>query len=137
VTGLGASAYSIYGAGVDTQTMKEVVEKYSFTGSIQTGPFFMLELGISFHDIAFHDNMIWYALGSGGENSVEVYNSSGSLIHWIPSSIVPGAYGLTFDDAGYLWASDTNTDELYKISVDFTALERETWGAIKATVGSL
>lgn len=113
--------------------MKEVVEKYSLAGSIQTGPLFMMELGIQFHDIAYHDNMIWYALGSGGEHSVQVYNSSGVLVHWITSSEVPAAYGLTFDDAGYLWVSDTGTDQLYKVSVDFTALQRDSWGAIKAS----
>ena len=122
---------------MDTQTYKEVIEKYSFTGSIQTGPLFMVELGIGFHDIAYHDNMIWYAMGSGAENSVQVYNASGVLVHWIPSSIVPAAFGLTFDDMNYLWVSDTDTDDIYKVSVDFTALEHDTWGAIKATVGNL
>jgi len=54
----------------------------------------------------------------------------------ISSSIVPAAHGMCFDDEGFLWVSNWNTDEIYKIQINPVALQRATWGEIKATIGS-
>ena len=47
--------------------------------------------------------------------------------------MIPSAYGLTFDDTGYLWVS-SGDETFYQVNVFETALEHNTWGAIKASV---
>ncbi len=112
--------------------MKECLEIYSYTGVIQAGPEFMLELGIDFYDIAYYNNNWWYACNDS-EFPIRVYNGNGVLVEAISSSVLPAAHGMTFDDEGYLWVSNMNTDEIYKIDVTISSLSRNTWGAIKAT----
>lgn len=119
MTGLGTNGSYIYGAGVDAQTTppKEVVERYNLSGTLQTGPFLMVDLGIDFYDIAFLDNEIWYAVDDSAE-PVQVFNSSGTKTFSISSSVVPAAAGMTFDDEGYLWVADADADLLYKVDLD-------------------
>jgi hypothetical protein len=111
--------------------MKECLEKYNYSGSLLTGPEFMVELGIDFYDIAYKDNKWWYACNDT-EFPIRVYNGSGALVESISSSVLPAAHGMTFDSEGYLWVSNMNTDEIYKIA-DVSALSRATWASIKAT----
>lgn len=40
---------------------------------------------------------------------------------------------MTFDNDGYLWVSNMNTDEIYKIDLNASSLNRATWATIKAT----
>lgn len=119
MTGLGTNGSYIYGAGVDAQTTppKEVVERYNLSGTLQTGPFLMVDLGIDFYDIAFLDNEIWYAVDDAAE-PVQVFNSSGTKTFSISSSVVPAAAGMTFDDEGYLWVADADADLIYKVDLD-------------------
>lgn len=112
--------------------MKECLEIYSYTGSLQTGPEFMVELGIDFYDIAYYDSKWWYACNDP-QYPVRVYNGNGVLVESIDSSVLPAAHGMTFDDQGYLWVSNMDTDEIYKIDVIVSSLTRNTWGGIKAT----
>lgn len=112
--------------------MKEVLEIYSYAGSLQTGPEFMVELGIEFFDIAYFGNLWWYACDDS-EFPIRVYNGSGQFQFSIPATEVPAAHGLTFDPDGYLWVSNLNTDEIYKVEIEYTSLTRSTWGSIKAT----
>ena len=91
----------------------------------------MVELGIEFYDIAYYGNMWWYAC-EDSEFPIKVYDGSGQLQFTIPSSDVPAAHGMTFDDDGFLWVSNMNTDEIYKVDVEYTSLTRSTWGSIKA-----
>ena len=120
--------------------MRETVERYSLSGAIQAGPYLFQELGISFYDIAYEGGDgtgdIWFACNDSS-NPVRAYNTSGSLITTIPSSVIPYAHGICFDDEGYVWVSDLNNEKIYKIDIIGTALERSTWGEIKSTVGSL
>jgi streptogramin lyase len=120
--------------------MKETVERYSLAGSIQTGPYLFQELGISFNDIAYEGGDgygdIWWACNDSAY-PVRVYNTAGTLVYSIPSSVIPAAHGICFDDDGFLWVSNLNAEEIYKIDITGTALERSTWGEIKASVGSL
>ena len=63
--------------------------------------------------------------------------TSGGVLEAIPASIGIGSTirGMTYElgtDSLYIWASNPTTDELYRIHLDFTALERATWGEIKA-----
>jgi hypothetical protein len=119
VTGLATNGSYLYGAGVDAQTSppKEVVERFSLSGALQTGPFLMTDLGIEFYDIAFLDNEIWYAVEDASE-PVQVFNSSGTKTFSISSSIVPAAHGMTFDADGCLWVADADADQIYKVDLD-------------------
>jgi len=112
--------------------MRECLEIYSYSGSIQTGPEFMVELGIDFYDIAYQNNRWWYACNDT-EFPIRVYNGNGALVDSISSSVLPAAHGVTFDSDGYLWVSNMNTDEIYKIDTNASALARATWASIKAT----
>jgi hypothetical protein len=118
--------------------MKETVERYSLTGTLQSGPYLFQELGISFNDITYEDGVgyIWYACNDSSY-PVRVYTPSGTLVDTISSSIIPAAHGLCFDDNGYLWVSNLNTDEIYQVDLNPIALERGTWAEIKASVGTL
>ena len=93
----------------------------------------MLELDIDFYDIAYYNNTWWYGCGDSAE-SIRIYDTNGSLVGSISSSIVPAAHGMTFDDDGYLWVSNMDTDEFYKVDVNATALVRTTWAGIKTGV---
>lgn len=112
--------------------MKECLEIYNYAGSIQTGPEFMLELGIDFYDIAYYDAKWWYACNDS-EFPIRVYDGNGALVETIASTVLPAAHGMTFDADGFLWVSNMDTDEIYKIDVSSSSLSRSTWGAIKAT----
>ncbi len=120
--------------------MRETIERYSLSGTLQTGPYLFKELGITFYDIAYEGGDgtgdIWFAC-KDSSYPIRVYNSSGTFVNSIPSSIVPAAYGLCFDDDGFLWVSDLDADEIYMVNLNPTALERSTWGEIKASIGSV
>ncbi len=113
--------------------MKECLEIYSYTGVLQTGPEFMVELGIDFYDIAYYDGNWWFACNDAAF-PIKVYNGSGGLVESVSSSVLPAAHGMTFDSSGYLWVSNMNTDEIYKIDLNASALERATWASIKYTL---
>ncbi len=81
----------------------------------------MTDLGIDFYDIAFKDNQIWYAVEDLSE-PIQVYNSVGTMIFSISSSIVPRAHGMTFDDLGYLWVSDADADLIYQVDLNSTGV---------------
>lgn len=112
--------------------MKECLEIYSYSGSIQTGPEFMVELGIDFYDIAYYDGKWWYACNDS-EFPIRVYDGNGTLVESISSTVVSAAHGMTFDDEGFLWVSNMDTEEIYKVDVSGSSLTRSTWGCIKAT----
>lgn len=111
--------------------MKEVIESYNYYGTLQSGPLFMVELGIDFYDIACYKNKYWFACNSS-EYPIRIYDQSGNLVESLSSSIIPAAHGMTFDEEGYLWVSNMNTDEIYKIDVSMTSLACTTWGSIKS-----
>ena len=110
--------------------MKECLEIYSYTGTLQTGPEFMVELGIDFYDIAYLNGNYWFACNDSAF-PIRVYDGNGGLVQSISSSVLPAAHGMTFDSDGYLWVSNMNTDEIYKIDVDVSSLARATWASIK------
>ena len=57
---------------------------------------------------------------------------NGGLVESVSSSVLPAAHGMTFDGDDYLWVSNMNTGEIYKIDLNCTSLERSTWGSIKS-----
>ena len=80
-------------------------------------------------DIAYDGGDIWLACGSGFP--VRRFDTSGSVVDYLTSSLIPSAGGLTMDTEGYLWVSDPDNDLIYKVDLS-TALDRSTWGRIKA-----
>ncbi len=92
----------------------------------------MRELGIDFYDIAYYDGLYWFAC-SDTEYPVRLYNASGTLVDSVSSSVIPAAHGMTFDENGFLWVSNMDTDEIYKIAVSNTPLTRSTWANIKSS----
>lgn len=89
----------------------------------------MIDLGISFYDIAFKDNQIWYAVDDPAE-PIQVFTGSGVKVFSISSSIVPSACGMTFDDQGYLWVSDDDADLIYQVDLDATGISGQEGGSI-------
>lgn len=92
---------------------------------------FIEELNFKFYDIAFYNDKVWYACNDSAY-PVRIYDLDGLPAGKIPASVIPAAYGITFDDSGYLWVSDKKSDKLYRIQIEATALTRSTWGSIKA-----
>jgi hypothetical protein len=82
------------------------------------------------YDITWDDGDIWIAHDSSTE-PVRRFNVSGAIIDFLPGSLIPQATGLTMDDEGYLWVSDNDNDLIYRVDLE-TALDRNTWGWIKA-----
>ena len=91
----------------------------------------------STRDIAFEDDydagVIWVANGYPGK-PVQAIDISGTCVDYLSSSVIPSAYGVTFDDEGYLWASSCSDETIYKVNVLETSLECNTWGSIKAAI---
>lgn len=101
------------------------MERYSLSGSIQTGPYLMVDLDIDFHDIAYRDGQLWYAVDDASE-PVQVFLSNGTKVFSISSSVIPRAHGMTFDADGYLWVSDAEADLIYQIDLDPVGISGQT-----------
>jgi hypothetical protein len=87
-------------------------------------------------DIAFEGSYdgtgsIWVANGFPG-TPVRAFNTSGQWVDGLTSSDVPSAYGLAFDDEGFLWVSSLSDASIYQVNVFETNLDQTSWGAIKA-----
>jgi hypothetical protein len=90
------------------------------------------------YDIAYENGNIWMAVDNA-TSPIRCYEAtSGGVLQMVPASIGIGSTirGMAYEtgtDSPYIWASNTTTDELYRIEIDPpTALERATWGEIKA-----
>lgn len=113
----------MFGAGIDTQTMWETVERYSATGTLLTGPYLFQPIGLPvFHDIGYLNGDIWYACDDS-DSPIKAFNTSGALTNYIWDTVVPAAHGLCFEDDQFLWASNFYTDELYRINLNPTGIE--------------
>jgi len=84
----------------------------------------MIDLGIEFFDIAFKENQIWYAVDDPAQ-PVQVFNSSGTMVYSISSSVIPAAHGMTFDSDGYLWVADADADKIYQVDIPLGIEEGE------------
>ncbi|MCD4776623.1 MAG: T9SS type A sorting domain-containing protein [Candidatus Aegiribacteria sp.] len=103
-------------------TAPSITSRYSYiyyTGGSQT------------RDIAITtEGNIWVAT-DWTSIPLRLYNTSNTMIDFIDNTLIPSACGVTIDDDGYLWVSDTDNDCIYKIdltegiesSVEGTALE--------------
>ena len=93
------SAYRYYAPGVTSRSAY-----MSFTASSNT------------RDMAIDpDGGIWVAL-DWSSVKLRHYDASGSMTDIIGSDLVPEAYGVTLDDTGILWVSDTDNDLIYAIN---------------------
>ncbi len=115
----------MFGAGIDTATMWETVERYSSTGVLQSGPYLFQPIYLPvFYDIGYSGGDIWYACDDA-DSPIKAFNTGGALTDYIWNTVVPAAHGLCFEDDQYLWASNLYTDELYRINLDPTGIEGE------------
>lgn len=97
--------------------MNETVERFSYTGSIQSGPYLFHPIGLPvFHDIAYRQGDIWYACDDS-DSPVKAFTSGGALTDYIWDSVVPAAHGLCFESDQFLWVSDMYNDKLYRINL--------------------
>ena len=115
----------MYGAGLDAQTTPywKVVERYSATGSLLSGPYLFQPIGIPvFYDIGYMNGEIWYACDDA-DSPIKAFATSGVLTDYIWNTVVPAAHGLAFEDDQFLWASNHYTDEIYRINLDPTGIE--------------
>ena len=113
----------MFGAGVDTQSMWETVERYSATGTLLSGPYLFKPIGLPvFYDIGYSGGEIWYACDDA-DSPIKAFNTAGALTDYIWNSVVPAAHGLCFEDDQFLWASNMYTDELYRIDLTPTGIE--------------
>lgn len=62
------------------------------------------------------DGSIWVAL-DWSSVKLRHYDSGGSLIESMGTDLVPDAWGVTLDDTGRLWVSDTDNDLIYAINL--------------------
>ncbi len=115
----------MYGAGLDAQTSPywEVVERYSATGTLLSGPYLFKPIGLPvFYDIGYSGGEIWYACDDA-DSPIKAFNTAGALTDYIWNTVVPAAHGLCFEDDQFLWASNMYTDELYRIDLTPTGIE--------------
>jgi len=107
--------------------MNETVERYSSTGSLQSGPYLFKPINLPvFYDIAYESNDangdIWYACDDS-DSPIKAFNTAGALTNNIWNTVVPAAHGLCFESDRYLWASNTYDDELYRIDLSPEGIE--------------
>ena len=74
--------------------------------------------GSQTRDIAITpEGNIWVASDDPTTMPLRLYNSSNVMIDNISTALVPTACGVTMDESGYLWVSDTENDCIYKIDL--------------------
>ena len=102
--------------------MNETVERYSYTGSIQSGPYLFQPIGLPvFYDIGYRQGDIWYACDDS-DSPVKAFSAGGALTDYIWDTVVPAAHGLCFESDQFLWVSDMYNDKLYRINLDPTGI---------------
>jgi sugar lactone lactonase YvrE len=93
------TAYRYYAPGVTSRSTY-----MSFTASSNT------------RDMAIDtEGGIWVAL-DWSSVSLRHYDASGSMTDIIGTDLVPDAYGVTLDDSGILWVSDTENNLIYAVN---------------------
>jgi len=98
------------------------VERYSYTGSIQSGPYLFQPIGLPvFYDIGYSDGEIWFACDDS-DSPIKAFSTTGALTGYVMDTVVPAAHGLCFEDSRFLWASDIYTDKLYRIDLNPTGI---------------
>lgn len=107
--------------------MWETVERYSFSGYLQSGPYLFQPLDLPvFHDIAYEGGNaigdIWYACDDS-DSPIKAFDTNGELTDYIWNTVVPAAHGLCFENSQYIWASNFYTDELYRIDLHPAGIE--------------
>lgn len=80
-------------------------------------------------DIAYDGGDIWLAWDNP-EQPIQKFAPNGSVVDFVPGSVIETAHGLTLDDTGYLWVSDMDADSIYMIQI-VSSLQQTTWGSIK------
>ncbi len=66
---------------------------------------------------------IWVAI-DWSSIKMRHYDSSGNLVESLGTDLIPDAWGVTLDDTGRLWVSDTENDLIYAVNLS-TGVEDE------------
>lgn len=122
MTGLGSTSSYVYGLGVDAQSDKKTVEKYSISGYLQSGPYLFDYIDVDpFYDMAFEGGDsygdIWMACDDS-TSPIKAFDTNGALTYAIYDTVIPAAHGLCFESDRYVWASNTYDDEIYRIDLE-------------------
>ncbi len=116
--------------------MNETVERFTFSGSIMSGPYLFQPIGLPvFHDIAFREGdsgEIWFACDAS-DSPVKAFSTGGSLTDYIEDEVIPAAHGLCFESDRYLWASNIHADEIYRIDLVPTGVAGGSGAALPGT----
>jgi hypothetical protein len=89
-----------------------------------------------FYDIGYSGGEIWFACDDA-DSPIKAFNTAGALTDYIWDTVVPAAHGLCFENDQFLWASNTYTDELYRINLDPTGIEGDEIQASISLVSSV
>lgn len=102
--------------------MNETVERFSYTGSIQSGPYLFQPIGLPvFFDIGYRQGDIWFACDDS-DSPVKAFNIGGALTDCIWNTVIPAAHGLTFESDQYMWVSNVYEDKIYRINLNPTGI---------------
>lgn len=102
--------------------MNETVERYSYTGGLQSGPYLFQPIGLPvFYDIGYSGGDIWFACDDS-DSPVKAFNTGGALTDYVMNTVVPAAHGLCFEDSRFMWVSDFYADKLYRIDLNPTGI---------------
>ena len=126
IMGLSADSGYMYMARQETYTC------LAMNYIIGEPPWTYLMFAITFdpiYDIAYQEGDIWMAHDSESE-PVRRYDTSGTIVDFLPAELIPSAAGLALDPSGYLWVSDPDADMIYKVDTS-QPLSRSTWAGIK------
>ncbi len=69
-------------------------------------------------DIAMNaaDSLVWVASENTGL-AIKCYDTNHTMVDYIPIDMVPNARGMALDPNGYLWVSNIDADQIYKIDL--------------------
>ncbi len=91
--------------------------RYTAPGITSRYAYIYYTAGSQTRDIAITpEGNIWVAT-DWASIPLRFYNTNDVMIDYILSDLVPYACGVTMDESGYLWVSDTENDCIYKIDL--------------------
>ena len=114
MTGLGArDANYLYVAS----TAQNAAYRYSAPSIVGRTHYINFTASSDTRDIAVTpEGHVWVAL-DWSSIKVRHYDSSGQMLEYLGSDLVPDAWGVTMDDEGCLWVSDPENDLIYKVNL--------------------
>lgn len=125
MTGIGSDESQLYILGNGYFAPNNAVEVFSWSGTIGDDPYIEDFQGlVDPYDMDVNGGLVWVAC-DGDDSPVKVYDSSGTLVDFIPGIMVGGeARGVAFESSDIVWISNPETDMIYRIEIG-VGLEEE------------